>query len=95
MNWRKAGALAALALVTMATGRAQAPLNLKVHTGRGQFTGNCPVGDEQAQLAAAGHGPVVSPLKHPAPGRVAAPGRGHVEDQRPCPAGISDTKCQK
>src|SRR5438552_2752916 len=37
MNWRKAGALAALALVTMATGRAQAPLNLKVHTGRGQI----------------------------------------------------------
>src|SRR5437763_9911256 len=37
MNWRTAGALAALGLVTMATGRAQAPLNLKVHTGRGQI----------------------------------------------------------
>ena len=37
MNWRKAGALAALAIVTVASGRAQAPLNLKVHTGRGQI----------------------------------------------------------
>src|SRR5437763_102515 len=37
MNWRTVGALAALGLVTMATGRAQAPLNLKVHTGRGQI----------------------------------------------------------
>src|SRR3954466_1836535 len=36
MNWQKAGALAALALVTMTSGRAQAPLSLKVHTGRGQ-----------------------------------------------------------
>src|SRR4051812_10760071 len=37
MHWRIAGALAALGLVTMATGRAQAPLNLKVHTGHGQI----------------------------------------------------------
>jgi glyoxylase-like metal-dependent hydrolase (beta-lactamase superfamily II) len=37
MNWQRAGAMAALAVITMPTGRAQAPLNLKVHTGRGQI----------------------------------------------------------
>jgi glyoxylase-like metal-dependent hydrolase (beta-lactamase superfamily II) len=37
MNWPKVGGLAALGLVTMATGWAQAPLHLKVHTGRGQI----------------------------------------------------------
>jgi glyoxylase-like metal-dependent hydrolase (beta-lactamase superfamily II) len=37
MNWRRAGAITAVGLVTMATGRAQAPLNLKVHVGRGQI----------------------------------------------------------
>jgi glyoxylase-like metal-dependent hydrolase (beta-lactamase superfamily II) len=31
------GVAAALGLITMATGRAQAPLTLKVHTGRGQI----------------------------------------------------------
>lgn len=36
MNWREAGAIAALGLLTLTTGRAQAPLSLKVHTGRGQ-----------------------------------------------------------
>jgi len=37
MTWRRVGAAAALGLITMATGRAQAPLTLKVHTGRGQI----------------------------------------------------------
>jgi len=37
MNWRKAGAIAVLGTVTMATGWAEAPLNLKVHTGHGQI----------------------------------------------------------
>jgi glyoxylase-like metal-dependent hydrolase (beta-lactamase superfamily II) len=37
MNWRRLGAIAALGLITMTTGRAQAPLNLKIHTGRGQI----------------------------------------------------------
>src|SRR5436190_4109716 len=37
MNWLRACTIAALVLVTMPTGRAQAPLNLKVHTGHGQI----------------------------------------------------------
>jgi glyoxylase-like metal-dependent hydrolase (beta-lactamase superfamily II) len=38
MNWQRVAAIAALGLVTMISAtRAQAPLNLKVHTGRGQI----------------------------------------------------------
>jgi glyoxylase-like metal-dependent hydrolase (beta-lactamase superfamily II) len=37
MNWQSVGAAAALGLITMTTGQAQAPLTLKVHTGRGQI----------------------------------------------------------
>ena len=37
MNWRSVGTVAALGLIAITTGRAQAPLNLKVHTGRGQI----------------------------------------------------------
>ena len=37
MNWRRAVATAAMGLVTTSTGWAQAPLNVKVHTGHGQI----------------------------------------------------------